>query len=62
MRVFYAEPGILSHGSLDLISACVQPFPLFWWEIIPADYGGLIIVLLATADVRITTGSGVPHR
>jgi hypothetical protein len=53
MRVFYAQPCILSHGSLDLISACVQPFPLFWWEIIPADYGGLIIVLLATADVRI---------
>jgi hypothetical protein len=29
MRAFYAQPCILSHGSLDPISARVQPFPLF---------------------------------
>ena len=28
-RAFYAQPCILSHGSLDPISAYVQPFPLF---------------------------------
>jgi hypothetical protein len=29
MCAFYAQPCILSHGSLDPISACMQPFPLF---------------------------------
>jgi len=41
MRAFYAQRCILSHGSLDPISACVQPFPLFRQEIRSAEYSRL---------------------